>query len=296
MHTRLAALAAALLAALLGGAFLATARTAAPPRRGTLHLSAVHSSSLHGTLHFAVWLPPGYGARPTWRYPVIYILHGLPGGSSSYRSLLFLVPALERLHAQAIFVFPQGARQGDTDDEYLDLGPGRNWATAITRELPAAMATRYRTMRTRAARGIIGVSAGGYGAMILGLHNLGRYSAIESWSGYFHPTTPDGSEPMRLTPEQTAWSDVHNLVPKLPAKLADHPTLLAFYTGASDPYPGFTAENRQFDRELTTAGVPHQFAIYPGRHGPALWLAHAQAWLGLALHTLTPAGPAAPGS
>jgi S-formylglutathione hydrolase FrmB len=293
VRIRLAALAAGSLAALVAGAVVATART---PRSGTLHLSAIHSSSLHGTLHFAVWLPPGYGARPTWRYPVIYVLHGLPGGSGSYRSLLFLVPALERLRAQAIFVFPQGARRGDTDDEYLDLGPGRNWTTALTRELPAAVATRYRTIGARAARGIIGVSAGGYGAMVIGLHNLGRYSAIESWSGYFHPTTPDGSEPMPLTREQTAWSDVHELVPKLPAELASDPTLLAFYTGASDPYPGFRAENQQFDRELTAAGVPHRFAVYPGGHGPALWLAHASAWLELALHALTPAGRAPPGS
>lgn len=298
MRTRLAALAvAAVVGILVGSAFAATTPTRSHPApHGTVREDAIHSRSLDSALHFAVWLPAGYGARPSWRYPVIYVLHGLPGGNGSYRSLLFLLPALRILHAQAIFVFPQGARSRDSDDEYLDLGPGRNWATALTRELPAAVAGRYRTIHARAGRGIIGVSAGGYGAMILGLHNLGLYSAIESWSGYFHPTSPDGSKPMTLTPERAAWANVHNLVPRLQAETANDPTLIAFYTGAADPYPGFTAENEQFDRELTAAGVAHRFAVYPGGHGPALWLAHAAQWLELALHALAPAGPPTPPS
>ena len=39
----------------------------------------------------------------------------------------------------------------------------------------------------------MGLSAGGYGAVILGIHHLDRFSVIESWSGYFHPTDPTGT-------------------------------------------------------------------------------------------------------
>lgn len=249
-----------------------------------------HSRSLEGSMRYAVWLPAGYATHPARRYPVLYVLHGLPGGTYSYRAGLFLVPVLESLDAQAIVVFPQGARSSDADDEYLDLGAGRNWATALTRELPAALARRFRTLDTRARRGIVGFSAGGYGAVILGLHNLARYSVIESWSGYFHATAPNGRTPMALTPSEAAWGNAHLLVPQLAASMQAEPTLLAFYTGSSDPYPGFTAENQQFDSELTAAGVPHQFAVYPGGHDTALWLAHAPQWLELALQALAPAG------
>src|SRR5207253_5090865 len=50
-----------------------------------------------------------------------------------------------------------------SDLEYLDWGPGRNWETAIARELPAYVDAHYRTVPGRAGRALIGVSAGGYG-------------------------------------------------------------------------------------------------------------------------------------
>lgn len=289
MHRRWVALKLVLVAVLAGGAFAASSSAARSPSSGQVREEALASKALEGTLHFAVWLPPGYAAHPDRRYPVVYVLHGLPGGEYSYRSLLFLVPVLDGLHAQALVVFPQGARAGDSDDEYLDLGPGRDWATALTRELPAAIARRYRVLPGRTARGIVGVSAGGYGATLLGLHNLDRYRVIESWSGYFHATSPNGDSPMQLTPALAAWANVHDLIPGVAAKLARNPTLLAFYTGSEDPYQGFTAENRLFDQELDQAKVPHRFAVYAGGHDPTFWLAHARAWLGLAFRTLAPA-------
>ncbi len=270
-------------------AVLAVASRASDPPAG-VHEQSVRSRALEGALHFAVWLPRGYAAHPRRRYPVVTMLHGLPGDASSYRSLYFVVPTLERMNAQAIVVFAQGARSDDSDAEYRDLGPGHAWATALTQELPAAVAARYRTLRTRAGNALVGVSAGGYGAVILGLHNLDRYAAIESWSGYFHATTPDGTGPMQFRQRSAAVAaDAHSLVPLVAPTLRHRRTLLAFYTGDADPYPGFTAENRQFDRELTAAGVPHRFAVYHGGHDDGFWLAHAQGWLEMALHALAPA-------
>lgn len=269
---------------LIGGEVGATsgARAAA----GNVREDAIHSEALQGTLRFAVWLPPGYATHPHRRYPVLYVLHGLPAGEHAYRSLLFLAPVLDRLRARALVVFPQGARPGESDDEYLDLGPGRDWARALTRELPAAVASRYRALGTQAARGIIGISAGGYGAVILGLHNLDRYRLIESWSGYFHATAPDGRSPMALPPRLTEWADANSLISHLAPRLNRNPTLLAFYTGSRDPYPGFVTENERFDQELRDAGIPHQFDLYPGGHNTALWRAHAAAWLRLALRAI----------
>jgi enterochelin esterase-like enzyme len=247
------------------------------------------SQAVGGTLSYAVYLPAGYDSNPGRRYPVIYALHGLPGDSSSYLSLAFLTPVLDSLHAQAIVVFPQGATNTESDDEYLDLGTDRNWETAIARDLPADVARRYRVLAGRAATGIIGISAGGYGAATIGLHNLDQYSVVESWSGYFHATNADGTGPMTLAAAKAAYANLHTLVGTVAKQLRSHKALIAFYTGASDPYPGFVAENRQFDRELTAAKVPHRFAVYAGGHNSALWLAHAHDWLGQALKALAPA-------
>jgi len=126
------------------------------------------SKGLQSRLSFAVYLPPGYDAGTT-RYPVVYYLHGLPADSRAFTSFRYVVNALELAHRQAIVVAPQGAHDGDTDAEYLDWSAGREWETAIAVELPHVVDNRYRTLPRRSARAILGVSAGGYGATVIGL-------------------------------------------------------------------------------------------------------------------------------
>ncbi|MEP6813133.1 MAG: alpha/beta hydrolase-fold protein [Actinomycetota bacterium] len=128
-----------------------------------------------------------------------------------------------------------------------------------------------------------GISAGGYGATIIGLNHLDRFSVIESWSGYFHPTDPTGTKALARGPLAIA----HRLIPELHREQRRHGTLFAFYVGRGDAR--FAAEHRELDRELRTTGTRHLFAAYPGGHDAELWQAHAQAWLQLALSRL--AGP-----
>ena len=53
----------------------------------------------------------------------------------------------------------------------------------------------------------------------------------------------------------------------------------------------FRDENLQLDRELSSAGVPHVFRVYPGGHEQAVWTKYAPAWLSLALdHLAKPQG------
>jgi enterochelin esterase-like enzyme len=239
------------------------------------------SKGLQSRLSFAVYLPPGYDTVAT-RYPVIYYLHGLPANSHAFTSFRYVVNALELAHRQAIVVAPQGAHDGDTDAEYLDWSAGREWETAIAVELPRVVDNRYRTLPRRSARAILGVSAGGYGATVIGLHHLDEYGAIESWSGYFHPTDPSGTRALVREPEATPL----NLVPMLRGTLSHESTFLGFYVGASDAR--FRSDNVLFARALSRASVPFTFRMYPGGHQQALWSAQAPAWLGLALDRLDP--------
>jgi enterochelin esterase-like enzyme len=138
-----------------------------------------------------------------------------------------------------------------------------------------------RTIRSRAGRAIVGFSAGGYGAMILGLHHLDEFSVLESWSGYFHPTDPTGHHALDVgSAGANAYASVHSLVPKLRALFKSRPTYLAFYVGNRD---FFRTENVQLNRELNRAGVQHVFRVYPGGHQSSLWSAHASPWISAAL-------------
>ena len=238
----------------------------------------IASVALGGLVHARVVLPPGYDSSNR-RYPVVYFLHGLPATSTSYKGNDWLIDALEQA-GRAILVMPQGARDADTDPEYLDWGKNREWATYVATELPRYVDSHFRTIPKRSARALIGISAGGYGAMMLGLNHLATFSVIESWSGYFHPTDPTGTRALN----RGEHAVVHSLIPQLWRELQQLPAFIGFYVGSGDER--FRDENQQLDRELRVAGVLHTFAVYPGAHMTSLWQRHATTWLRLALNRL----------
>jgi S-formylglutathione hydrolase FrmB len=238
------------------------------------------SNALHRRLHFAVYLPADYRTSGL-RYPVVYFLHGLPAGPGAYGNVGWLRSALDSLPRGVILVAPQGSTKEDSDPEYLDWGPGRNWETAIATELPRYVDSHLRTIPRRDGRALVGLSAGGYGAVILALHHLDDFEAIESWSGYFHPTNPRGTQALDLgSAVRNAKANAHTFVSTLKRDAKKRPTFFAFYVGNKDWR--FRDENLRLDRELKAAHVPHVFALYPGAHEGTVWSAHAKAWLQLA--------------
>ena len=246
--------------------------------------TSFRSQAVRGVVRMEVYLPADYTTSGK-RYPVIYFLHGLPASSSSYRGADFLRDALDRAGRPAILVAPQGARDRDSDPEYLDWAPGRNWETAVGQELPRFVDRTFRTIPSRRGRALVGLSAGGYGATLLALHHLGAFAVVESWSGYFHPTNPSGTAPLDLgSRAANAKASVHTYVQTMRRAFRRRPTFFAFYVGRGDTR--FRDENLRLHRELLAAGVPHLFRLYPGAHAQTVWSAHAAAWLRLALDHL----------
>ncbi len=274
--------------AALAALILAPSAAARTTLQGRLLDVTIHSHALSGVVHARVYIPPAY-ATSGLVYPTVYFLHGLPGTSRSYTVHAAHVSQLiESLRAQAVVVFPQGARDNDSDDEYNDLGPGHNWERFVSTELPTYVDAHFRTIPDRSARAIIGISAGGYGAAIAGLHHLATFSVIESWSGYFRPTDPTGTHVVhRRSPAWDAEASAFTLVPWLAGAFTREPSYLAFYVGNADTR--FVPDNEAFDQKLTAANVAHDFQVYPGGHSWTLWDAHAADWLGAAFAHLAPA-------
>jgi enterochelin esterase-like enzyme len=243
---------------------------------------AFHSHALDGTLHYEVYLPSGY-ATSGKRYPVVYFLHGLPSSGTAYQAAGFVESALDATGDEAILVAPQGARWNEPDPEYVDHGPGDRWETAIATDLVHTVDSRFRTIAARDGRALIGLSAGGFGAMHIALAHLSEFSVVESWSGYFHPTDPTGTKALQLG----AKNDVHRQLLATKATLRRLHTFVSFYVGGGDSR--FVAENRELNAELTRAGIPHVFRLYAGGHDQRLWQSHASAWLSLAVAHLSAA-------
>src|SRR3954453_2224084 len=258
-----------LLVVLTGGPAVASAK---------VRYVSFHSNAMRGSLHYAVVLPSGYGTSKK-RYPVVYYLHGLPATSRSYRGPGWIASAIRKRGGQAIVVGAQGARGNDPDGEWHDWGAGRNWETSVARELVGRVDGRYRTIARREGRVLVGISAGGYGAALIGYHHPGVFSVIQSWSGYFRPTNPQGTAVIDLGSKQANdWASLHAIVPKMRGRLGRfyRSTYFGFYVGTSDKR--FLGENKRLGREMTKYKVPnHLFRLYGGGHSMSLWRAHAPA-------------------
>jgi enterochelin esterase-like enzyme len=283
------AVALAAAAIVLTAAGVASGRPARAEIHGTFREAAFSSRALKDTLHYAVYLPPGYTSSSS-HYPVIYFLHGLPASPQTYRSIAPIAEAVESSGHKAIVVGVQGARQGNEDPEWLDRGPGRRWETATAVELVSVIDHRYRTIADRRGRLLIGISAGGYGATLIAAPNPATYSVIESWSGYFHPTDPTGTRLLDLgSREANDWADFHKLIPGLKRRFAPFATrtYYGFYVGTDDSR--FRAENEAIYREMRAARLAHvQFRVYRGGHDWSLWARHATGWIGWGLGFAAP--------
>jgi enterochelin esterase-like enzyme len=129
-----------------------------------------------------VYVPPRF--NPDLHYPVIYLLSGLPGSPYSFTSALRLADVADGLITHGavkpfVAVMPPAGRNGQYHGE---------WAGQWERYLVQSVVPwARRTLRVQSGTGaaIAGLSAGGYGALDIGLRHVGMFGTLESWSGYF---------------------------------------------------------------------------------------------------------------
>jgi enterochelin esterase-like enzyme len=169
-----------------------------PPReprfvvvRGRAESINVLSRALGGRRQrVVVYLPPGYGDQPAARYPVLYLLHGVPGGPDQFLRVVRAGVIDDVLVTQGrteplIIVMPTGSTGVFTDKEWANgVRPHEGWETFVARDLVPAIDGRYRTLARGSGRAIAGLSEGGYGALNIALHHPGEFQLVESWSGY----------------------------------------------------------------------------------------------------------------
>jgi enterochelin esterase-like enzyme len=219
-----------------------------------------------------VVLPPGYASHPGQRYPVLYLLHGVPGQPVQFLNIGQVATTEATLVAAGrmkpmILVMPTGTRSLLTDEEWANgIHPGNGWETFVARDLVSAIDTRYRTIPGARGRGIAGLSEGGYGALNIGLHHPGEFGVLESWSGYMVASNIPAI--FGYSPQLLAYNSPAKWISAVLPQVRANGTYIWFYSGASDT---LTAQNRAFAAELTALGVPHHFFEARGRHNWGLW-------------------------
>ena len=256
----------------------------APPRdpayvheQGTSERFYLASAALGGRRQpIDVYLPPGYRIHPHRRYPVLYLLHGVPGRPGAFLATVRAGVVEDELVARhrirpMILVMPFGSTGSFTDEEWANgIAPNSDWETFLSRDVVRAVDQRYRTIRSGSGRGLAGLSEGGYGAFNIGLHHPGEFRVLESWSGY-ERADDIGTVFGHQRPLLQANSPALTLAAAAPALRRAH-TYLWFYSGTNDR---FRAQNAAFSAELGRAGLPHRFFLVRGGHNWALWRGNA---------------------
>jgi pimeloyl-ACP methyl ester carboxylesterase len=132
-----------------------------------------------------IYVPPGF--LPERSYPVVYLLHGMPGSPWSYVNSLSLAALSDTLIARKLVapfvaVVPVAGPSGHYSGEWT--GPWEQYLVHrvvrwVDAHLPIDSAAHERTLA--------GLSAGGYGAIDIGLRHPQLFGRLESWGGYFAP-------------------------------------------------------------------------------------------------------------
>lgn len=223
-----------------------------------------------------VYLPPGYAAHPHRRYPVMYLLHGVPGRPGAFLATVRMGVVEDELVARhkaraMILVMPFGSTGSFTDEEWAN-GIHRNsdWETFVARDVVHAIDTRYRTIRSASGRALAGLSEGGYGAFNIGLHHPHEFRVLESWSGYeradwIHSIFGNDHASLR-------WNTPLDTLPARAEELRRLHTRFWFYTGSGDP---LKKQNTNFAAELARVKLPHVYYVVRGGHNWALWRGNA---------------------
>jgi S-formylglutathione hydrolase FrmB len=121
-----------------------------------------------------VFLPPSYNKDKHRRYPVVYALHGYSIGAEQWTHEIRVPQTIEG-------AFAQGAKQMIVvlPDSKTVFG-GSMYSSSVTtgdferyvyHDVVHYMDTHYRTIPNRQARGLVGHSMGGYGALRIGMQH-----------------------------------------------------------------------------------------------------------------------------
>jgi putative tributyrin esterase len=228
--------------------------SAAPPAQAqsrTARTVRFDSPALGGQATFAILLPPGY-EESAKRYPALYLLHGGTQNHTAFPARSWFTKEASR--RDMIVVMP------DLPPAYFN---GRGGAAApfedfLVTDLAGYVDANYRTVASREARAIAGISIGGFAATMVGLKHGDTF-------GIVGPISP------ALT-ASNRQRDLEMVVAMLSAESAPY-----FYIacGAQD---AVAAASRQLAQLLAARGIAHEYKEVPGDHSWVVWDPQVQAF------------------
>ena len=158
--------------------------------RGTVERVTVHGKALEGNLEgdavdreVSIYLPPSYAADTARRYPVVYLLHGYGARDNAFfADVARLAESVDRLSSSQGFSEPivvtPNAFTLHGGSMYSNSPATGDWEKFVAEDLVGYVDSHYRTLTARMSRGLAGHSAGGYGALRIGMKRSDLFSSL----------------------------------------------------------------------------------------------------------------------
>jgi S-formylglutathione hydrolase FrmB len=312
------------------------APVAVPEGPGRVLDASFESKALGVAKDYKIYLPAGYDTLTSRRYPVIYMLHGLGGDETNWVRGGKLDAVADAMRLQAIVVMPDGddafyANAVTSPELQACLAAGtppfsddekpedfcvarRSYEDYMTRDLIAHVDGTYRTLAERRARGIGGLSMGGFGALQLAMRHKDLFAATASHSGvhslFYAGPHPYEAGKVTLHEDLATWGRglgaIGELIrgifgPELANWRAHDPTTLAAQLkdgelaiyldcGTEDMFR-FQDSGQHLHDVLTARGVAHEWYLGPGKHDFSFWGDRIDDSLAFFTRSLAPAAP-----
>lgn len=216
---------------------------------------------------YLIYLPPSYSIDTIRRYPVTYWLHG-GFGYQADGGRIALPPFTAAMAAgkmpETIIVIPQALPSG----WYINSKDGaRPVEDVLIKDLIPHIDATYRTIADPKARGLEGMSMGGYGALHLGLKYPTVFGVISAVAPAIHKSITDEPDirtadtffgDQKYFKSNSPWGIVEN---SSAAILAAHP-VIRILGGSNDT--SLRPVLIEFDQYLTSLNINHTWIEVQG--------------------------------
>jgi enterochelin esterase-like enzyme len=245
----------------------------------------IYSQILKQEVYYSVLLPERYAEQDT-RYSAVYLLHGLGGDQNSWLQRCMINSLTDSLMHQAsidqlIYIMPAAydsyyINNFDSSFRYMDF---------FVKELVPAIDSLYRTLPERKHRALLGMSMGGFGAIILGMKHPELFgSAVclsaavrnepifidlpqEKYDSYFGRVYGHGRQANdRITEHWMQNSPFYILDSTLISKVQ---TIHWYIDCGFDDF--LLPANEAFHRLLIQNNISHEYHVRPGEHNWNYW-------------------------
>jgi S-formylglutathione hydrolase len=251
---------------------------------GEFRTERLRSANVPGEVAVGVYLPPGYGATPAKRYPLLLLLHG---GDGSEQDLARFAPVIDQSIREGRIPPLVAATPSARRSLYMDYRDGsERWETFMVSELLPHLRATFAVSPARKDTFVSGWSMGGLGSLRLAFKHPDLFAAVAALEPAVEPAlgweaigpwvkvwrSDEIYQRIFGAPVDTAFWAANNpatVVQRDPRRLID----LGVYLDVGDQDLLYLNQGVEFlHRVLFDAGVAHEYRLVQGGEhvGPSL--------------------------